>query len=568
MGNKDLADKGLSITSVAIKIRRLARRNPWSFVAAGIMAFILGISLGPHLSLYRLSEITTLGSSTFPKFLIVSSFVSVVFALAYRLSKKPIAGFTALLMAGFILVIAFQQIYLKVLPIYRGSDDGHLYYTVFYASLLAVIAIIGVTLSRKGEMRRILAWPFSSLAGQAIVGGLNPDALGSSEAINGKNKLTTLDWVKLLGAPSLLSIMAGIIGFFYTQSSQDHAAYLQRTKERERIGSSFISDLTALLKDKPVRQMNEDLQVVISSRIYNTLELLKETESDPIDPSSRSLQGNILRLAYQTIPYFTCDSARRLAQSTALSSFSNSITPANTVQRVGANSTAPAASTTIKDTTNITSAVSAPDSVRYQGEGCRLPDNISLRGVVLRGFSVTLPNCPRCKRLLEGADLTDADLAGSDLGGASLLKTNFRGANVTKVKFDRHTIAKLADFRDTNFSEALIDGTDFRFSKLSAGVFKGATFFIYEEEQACTLGTCPKVTIMPSFPDKERYNICKDVESLDTYLNFVKKVPQNKVGNDSPLSREEKLKLFEEFAAKNDCSKRPLGLEDILAMSP
>lgn len=291
----------------------------------------------------------------------------------------PAICFLLMFLLGLGLVVLIAWIYAYWLPELPDYDRWEaLYRLVFYGLVLLLVLLLIKVVPASTSCARTISWPFAS------VQRLLPQK-------------PAWEWLKLVGGTTLLGIVAGLISFLVTQSTQETALRLQDKKERQQLLTDYMNDMTQLLKGASYSNMRDELKVAISSRTLNTLEALE---------GDGSRQGYVLRFASRAFPNFTCP-------------------------------------------------------LKVDEKFCKMPANISLNGVSLKGFKVNATNRIE-EDLFEGVDLREADLEGSDFTRANLNGAHMERANLSKVNFGSKT-----PFGEARFAGAKLKGSIFQGSDLS-----------------------------------------------------------------------------------------------------
>ncbi len=287
----------------------------------------------------------------------------------------PAISFFLIFLLGIVLAVLIAWLYTSWLPDRPSFDRwASLYRLAFYGLVLMGVLVAIKVVPTSTHLAKAITWPFSSIK----------VLLPQPEK--------PWQWLELIGGATFLGIVASVISFFVTQSTQESALRLQDQKERQELLTNYMNDMTQLIKEKPYNEMSNELKVAISSRTLNTLEALQ---------GDGSRQGHVLRFAVRAFPNFTC-----------------------------------------------------------ANKSCRIPANISLRKISLKGFEIDGKNGIPSDLFVE-ANLREADMEESDLRRASLRGANMEGATLRKVKFGSE------GFGIATFKGARLEGSEFLGSDLS-----------------------------------------------------------------------------------------------------
>lgn len=192
----------------------------------------------------------------------------------------PAICFLLTFLFGLGLVVLIAWIYANCLPKLPDYDRWEaLYRLVFYGLVVLLVLVLIKVIPSSSSCARAISWPFSSIRG----------LLPKPEK--------PWDWLEIIGGTTLLGILASVISFLVTQSTQENALRLQNDKERQQLLTDYMKDMTQLIKGASYANMGDELKVAISSRTLNTLEALE---------GDGSRQGYALRFASRAFPNFTC----------------------------------------------------------------------------------------------------------------------------------------------------------------------------------------------------------------------------------------------------------------------
>ncbi|MCP9841656.1 pentapeptide repeat-containing protein [Synechococcus sp. J7-Johnson] len=274
------------------------------------------------------------------------------------------------------------------------QDDTYRQYPLFadiwYYTIVWIIAVLAIALYSKVPWTRH-SWRHVS---EKILG------LGDERS--------AWDWIKLLGAPSLFAMTAGVLSYAFNNSNQGLSRILAGAKEREAIMNAYIQDMSSIVEKKRWIYLNQDQRIAIATRTHNTLEAL---ENDSLR------QGIVFRFASRVFPDYTC---------------------LESVYSVNEPPHRP-----IKEAEDI---------------NCYWPTNISLKNIYLDGLRIDDTNSIY-RGVLKGANLTGAKLSNSNLSKADLGKTNLTRSKLNESVFSPVTNLMAADFDSADINGSKFDGT-------------------------------------------------------------------------------------------------------------
>lgn len=206
----------------------------------------------------------------------------------------------------------------------------------------------------------------------------------------GSQGKTIWDFLDLIGGAALLGIIVSIISYFVTLSSQASQARLQRDRENQQLLLSYVNDITKLVDGKTREYELLNNDLKVSISA-RTLNTIQALSGDPLR------QGDAIRFASRVTPNTICEGS------------------------------------VLKE--------------------CKLPDNISIVGIILRNFDF-LETSDTPKDFFSGINLAKSDLRGSNFKLASLVGTSFRMANLSQTEFSQETKLSETDFSFADLTRA------------------------------------------------------------------------------------------------------------------
>jgi hypothetical protein len=332
------------------------------------------------------------------------------------------------------------------------------------------------------------------------------------------------DWLQLIGGSSILGLFVGIVGFSISSSNQQQARILQQRqenlskrlqkrqeelakrlqdeKEKQGILTTYINDMTGLIERNPGYFNNEDYKGIYSptlERYPSTTQPMASTKPKLfIAVGTRTLnaidslsgdgdrQGQVLRFAVRAFPDIFC-------------------------------------------------SVSSRDGKTLN---CSLPENLDVKGIVLRKFDITQSNSTP-KDLFANKELVKADLSGSTFDGAKFPSTSFRDAILNSTTFTRNSYLYGANFAKAKLLNAQFSGADLsQVLNLSEAVFGN---------------TAMSVDVV--VPEKFKPTLCKlikDKKVLITYRVY-KMTATSLWSSPEILGPQDKKNAEREFEARNRC---------------
>lgn len=332
------------------------------------------------------------------------------------------------------------------------------------------------------------------------------------------------DWLQLIGGSSILGLFVGIVGFSISSSNQQQARILQQRqedlskrlqkrqevlakrlqddKEKQGILTTYINDMTGLIERNPGYFDNEDYKGIHSPAL--------ERDPSATQPMASTKPKLFIAVGTRTL--------------NAIDSLSGDGDRQGQVLRFA-----------VRAFPDIFCTISSRDGSTLS---CSLPENLDVKGIVLRKFDITQSNSTP-KDLFANKELTKADLSGSTFDGAIFSSTSFRDATLNNTTFTRNSYLYGVNFANAKLLNAQFSGADLsQVLNLSKAVF-GNT----------------EMSVDVVVPEEFKSILCEHIKAKKVFITYrIYKLTATGLWSPVILGPEDQKNAKREFESRSKCS--------------